>query len=249
MTKIMVARGGRAYVRSMTQIDPNLTVSELTRTVPGAFRVFERHGIDFCCGGKIPLTQACADKHVPLDALVQALAASSEPHSVEAPEGVTALIAHIIEQHHVFESAELKRLAPLADKVIRVHGGRHPELAEVGRLMRELTADLLPHMQKEELVLFPAMRALETGERGRACFATIAQPLSVMLAEHEQVGQLLRDLERVSDRYTPPDNACGSYRALYEGLAELQADVHRHIYLENELLFPRASALEVARRA
>lgn len=245
----MVRHSRRAYVPPMTQIDPHLTVSELTRTVPGAFRVFERHGIDFCCGGKIPLAQACAEKQVPLDALLQALAAGSEPHTSEPPEGVSALIAHIIEQHHVFESAELRRLAPLADKVIRVHGGRHPELAEVGRLMRELTGDLLPHMQKEEIVLFPAMRALESGEHGRACFATLAQPLSVMLAEHEQVGQLLRDLERVTDRYTPPANACGSYRALYEGLGELQADVHRHMYLENELLFPRATALEVALKA
>jgi regulator of cell morphogenesis and NO signaling len=217
--------------------------------VPGAFRVFERHGIDFCCGGKVPLTEACATAHVPLDALLQALAAGSEPHTSEPPQGVMPLIAHIIEQHHVFESAELRRLAPLADKVIRVHGGRHPELAEVGRLLGALTADLLPHMQKEEIVLFPAMRALERGEQGSACFATLAQPLSVMLAEHEQVGQLLRELTRVTDRYTPPANACGSYRALYEGLGELQADLHRHIYLENELLFPRARALELARRA
>lgn len=229
----------------MSSIDPNLTVSELTRSVPGAFRVFERHGIDFCCGGKRPLAEACADAHVPVSTLLDALSrASLYPAPLEPPKGVRALIAHIIDCHHVYEAAELARLTPLADKVIRVHGDRHPELREVGRLLEALTADLMSHMRKEEVILFPAMRALDGGGPTRTRFATLDQPLHVMLSEHDQVGQLLRDLERTTERYTPPAQACGSYRALYQGLAELQADLHRHIYLENELLFPRARALE-----
>jgi len=232
----------------MTAIDPTLTVSELTRSVPGAYRVFERHGIDFCCGGRRPLDQACMEAQVPLHDVLHALCAgSSGPKPGVIPHGVAPLIAHIIDAHHVFEAAELARLNPLAQKVLRVHGERHPELRTVGELLRALSDDLLPHMQKEEVVLFPAMRALESGEPPRVRFLKLEQPLSVMLAEHDHVGQLLRELERVTRHYTPPPNACGSYRALYEGLSELQADLHRHIYLENELLFPRARALESLR--
>ena len=228
----------------MLDIDRNLTVSELARSLPGAFRVFERHRIDYCCGGRRPLTEACQVAHVSVDALVLELATESLGAATpEPPAGVGALIDHILETHHTFEAAELTRLAPLAEKVVRVHGSARPELPRVGQLLRELAQDLIPHMCKEERVLFPAMRALEAGEPMNSCFGSIDNPLRVMLAEHDRVAELLRELERVSMRYTPPANACGTYQALYQGLAELQADVHRHMYLENELLFPRARAL------
>ena len=232
----------------MVSIDPNQTVTELARSVPGAFRVFERHGIDVGCGGKRPLAEACAIAHTPLDSVLQALSdASTGPQPNEPPTGLAKLIAHIIDTHHVFEAAELARLKPIAEKVLRVHGERHPELAEVNRLLSALSADLLSHMQKEEVVVFPAMRALENGEAPRVRSVTLDQPLGEMLTEDARVRELLRELERVTDRYTPPTHACGSYRALYQRLAELQADLQRHIYLENELLFPRARALEAVR--
>jgi regulator of cell morphogenesis and NO signaling len=229
----------------MTLPSRETTVSELTRSIPGAARVFERYGIDFCCGGKRPLEEACAVARAPVDEVVRALSETRpDPREVPVPEGLSALVDHVLSTHHVFEREELLRLSALAEKVARVHGGRHPETQRVASLFAELRADMEPHMHKEEQVLFPYMRRLAAGQGGGSHFGSIQNPIRMMHMEHERVGELLHELSEATDRYTPPADACNSYRALYDGLASLQADVHQHIHVENERMFPLALALE-----
>ncbi len=164
-------------------------------------------------------------------------------------ERLEALLDHLLDTHHVFTRAALDRLPPLAAKVLHTHGARHPELQEVAQLIDELVADLAPHLQKEERVLFPYIRALAEDTRAghaapRAGFGSLASPIACMRHEHERVEEILRELGRSTGGYRPPADACDSFRALYAGLSELKADLHRHIHLENNLLFPAAQELE-----
>jgi regulator of cell morphogenesis and NO signaling len=241
----MVALQYCAQVDSMTALDATRTVAEITQTVPGAARAFERLGIDYCCRGKEPLAHACELLSLPLDAVLQTLEQGMYGRTREdVPREPRQLIRYIIERHHVFTREELARLGRLAEKVQRVHGDKRPELAQVERLFLALADDLTPHMLKEEHVLFPYIERLADGDRSVPPFGTVENPIRMMHNEHESVGALLAELEQVTSRYTPPANACGSYRALYAGLAELQADIHMHVHLENHVLFPMAVALE-----
>jgi regulator of cell morphogenesis and NO signaling len=229
----------------MNTIDVRRTVAEITQSVPGAARAFERLGIDYCCRGKVPLETACEQANLPLQKVLMALDEAVHSRALQdAPREPRQLIHYILERHHVFTRNELERLAPLADKVRRVHGDSHPELTEVKALLQALADDLVPHMLKEERVLFPYIERLADGDSTTPPFGTIENPLRMMDAEHESVGALLVHLERVTNHYTPPAGACGSYNALYAGLKELQADIHEHVHLENHLLFPRALELE-----
>jgi regulator of cell morphogenesis and NO signaling len=233
----------------MTTIDATRTVAELTDSVPGAARTFERLGIDYCCRGKVALSRACELAHVPLESVVLLLEQGMHGRPREdVPKEPRQLIRYILDRHHEFTRTELTRLGPLAEKVERVHGSKHPELAEVHRLFFELADDMLLHMLKEERVLFPYIERLADGDHTPPPFGSIEHPLRMMNMEHESAGALLSELERVTSAYTPPDDACGSYRALYAGLKELQADLHMHVHLENHLLFPSAQALERAVR-
>jgi regulator of cell morphogenesis and NO signaling len=234
----------------MYTIDATRTVAEITQSVPGAARVFERLGIDYCCKGKEPLEKACEDAHVPLALALTTLEKNMHGRGpADAPKEPRQLLRHIVTRHHSFTRDELGRLSPLLDKVCRVHGARHPELAEIRSLFEALAEDLMPHMLKEEQVLFPYIERLADGDSTPARFGTVQNPIAMMNVEHEGVGALLAQLERVTDGYRPPEGACGSYRALYEGLKELQADIHEHVHLENHVLFPQAVALEQSLRS
>lgn len=229
----------------MTTIDVNRSVAELASALPGAARTFEELGIDYCCRGKQSLLDAVKEANLSLVEVQGRL----ERHALEHPQvpdhgDLGRLIQHLLDTHHVFTRTELARLLPLAEKVERVHARVHPELVRVRALVQELAADLLPHMQKEERVLFPYVERLLSGQRERPPFGTVANPVRVMSDEHDLVGALLLELERVTSRYTPPEDACGSYGALYAGLKALQADIHEHVHLENHVLFPAAIALE-----
>jgi regulator of cell morphogenesis and NO signaling len=245
LTIVMVEGPACAHVEGMNIIDATRTVAEITQSVPGAARVFERLGIDYCCRGKEALDKACELAHLPLENVLQTL--NSEMHGRalhDAPREPRQLIQYLLERHHTFTRDELARLDPLADKVCRVHGDKHPELLVVRSLFRKIAEDLGPHMTKEERVLFPYIERLADGDPTRPPFGSIQHPLRVMGSEHETVGFWLAELERITNRYTPPEGACGSYHALYTGLRELQADLHEHIHLENHVLFPRALELE-----
>ena len=223
-------------------------VADLVIANPATARVFERYGIDYCCRGQRPLADACAEAGVSEEAVradVESL--RSSPADQPAPGDVGGLIGHIVSNHHTYLRRELPRLIELAAKVIAAHGEAHPQVHTVGATVAELTADLLPHLAKEEKVLFPlAIELLGAIEPTSFRCGSVTNPISVMLTEHDRAGDLLAALRRQTDGYRPPADACPTWRALYAGLAELEADTHSHIHLENNLLFPKIADIETA---
>jgi regulator of cell morphogenesis and NO signaling len=214
------------------------TVRQIVLENPAAARVFESLGIDYCCGGNHPLPGACARAGVSLDEAVLKLEAlAAEPADSEdqswADASLAELTAHIVNRHHAYVRAETPRLEALLAKVISKHGERHPELRAIGELFGILTRDLASHMQKEELILFPHL-----GERDAAA------PIAVMLSEHDAAGALTARIRSLSANYQPPAAACPTYRALLQGLQEFERDLHTHVHLENNVLFPRALKME-----
>jgi regulator of cell morphogenesis and NO signaling len=234
-----------------TTLRPDLTVGELVSGNPLRARVFEQYQIDYCCGGGQLLTDACAKQSLmpqevldALDALESDLAARTE--TVDwTQESLNALVEHLLTTHHVYLKEELPRLQHLVDKVAHVHGANHPELAAVRSTYMQLVNELMPHLMKEEMILFPLIQRMEAAGSGvGAHCGSIGNPISVMLHEHDIAGDLLARLRDITHGYAPPADACGSYLALYAGLADLEFDTHLHIHKENTLLFPRAQALE-----
>jgi regulator of cell morphogenesis and NO signaling len=235
-------------------ISDTATVRDLAAGVPGATRVFENFGVDYCCGGHRTLADACLEASLPVEDLMRSLAEAglaSQP-GVERDwrqESLTALTEHIIDTHHYFTRQELDRLEKLFDKVCSRHGENHPELFEAQKTFYQLKQDLTPHMLKEEQVLFPYItRMEEAAGEGRQVpppfFGTVQNPVRMMMLEHDAVGGLLRALRATTGDYTPPPDACPSYQAMCQALAGFEADLHQHIHLENNLLFPRAIEME-----
>lgn len=230
-------------------------VGELVMARPETMRYFERLGIDYCCGGHRSLAEAC--ELAKQDAArVLADLATLEPPTAGVPSlkdwtaaSLPDLIQHIVATHHDYLREELPRLDQLMAKVLRAHGGNHAELARVDELYRALADDLMPHLMKEEQILFPYIRQMAQGQAGSSCFGSVQSPIRVMEMEHEAVGALLAELRAITDAYTAPADGCATYRALYDGLETLERDLHLHIYLENQVLHPRARDLEVTLRA
>ena len=228
-------------------------IGDIVLEMPATMRVFEEMNIDYCCGGQRSLADACAHGGKELEAVLARLkvvqtsaSAPSDPKQWQEATLVD-LIAHIEAKHHTFTRTELDRVAPLMAKVLNVHGDHHPELARIAQCFEAMYVDLVPHLDKEEQILFPFIRNLEAGRaQGGSCFGSIQNPIRAMQNEHEQVGDILRELRTLTGDYTPPADACGSYRSLFLGLRSLEEDLHLHIYLESHLLFPRAVELEEA---
>lgn len=236
------------------EMNGNTTVAQLAVENPATIEIFERHGIDFCCHGNVPLAQAATAAGIDFDRLVAELASlpvKSADTRVWTEEPMVALIEHIVRTHHESTRSEIERLVRLAVKVHGVHGERHLELATVETLVKQAYDDLIPHMLKEEQVLFPYIQSMEEActrgtSRPMPFFGTVRNPINMMLQEHDAVGELLVELRKVTADYTVPEDGCNSYRILYEGLAALENDLHVHIHLENNLLFPRAAELEAS---
>ena len=219
-------------------------LSELVLERPDWVSVFEQLGLDYCCHGDRSLAQACADAGLELDAVLVELGTSPAPADPEVvPGDPVALADHIVTVHHRYLAEELPALDELAAKVLAAHGERHAELAEVRTLVGELRAELEPHMEKEEMILFPVIRALADGQREFG-FGSVENPLRVMNAEHEAAGDVLARLRTTTGGYAVPEDGCASYQLLYERLERVEADTHVHIHKENNLLFPAAIALQ-----
>ncbi|MCC6524317.1 MAG: iron-sulfur cluster repair di-iron protein [Polyangiaceae bacterium] len=217
----------------MNQLDGNSKVGDIVTQSPGAAKVFARHGIDFCCGGGRPLGDACGERGVAVDKVLAEIASADAPP--DAPDwsalGLEQLCDEIERRYHVPQLEDLTRLEGLARKVASVHGERHPELRQLAELYIGLKEELDQHFMKEEQVLFPMIRQM-----GHAP----PPPVEVMRREHVEAGDVLRKLREVSGGYALPADACNSYRALYEGLAAFERDLHEHIHVESNILFPRA---------
>lgn len=224
----------------MTTIDATHTLGALVTDHPDLAREFERLGLDYCCGGQRSLDDACREAGLDTSELASALGALGE----RGPEpwatmGPVELIDHLEATHHTYLREELPRLVALADKVTQIHGERHPELADARDVLLELSAEIDPHMAKEEQVLFPMVRELMAAEVAPSFHSgSLRDPISVMIAEHDQVGELLARLRLLTDDYTAPADGCASYEAYSRGLADLEGDTHLHIHKENNVLFP-----------
>ncbi|HKY13635.1 MAG TPA: iron-sulfur cluster repair di-iron protein [Microthrixaceae bacterium] len=222
------------------------TLAEIVNAWPAAARVLDGLGLDYCCGGRERLDDACAAAGLdPKDVLAALGAVRAAPDPEWRSMGPAELVDHLEATHHAYLHDELPRLDALLDKVVRVHGARHRELGELREAFGELAEDLEPHLLKEERVLFPMIRELESAtELPSFHCGSIANPVSRMMVEHDRAGELLARIRLVTYDHTPPADACGSYRALFTGLADLEADTHLHVHKENNVLFPAVIAME-----
>jgi regulator of cell morphogenesis and NO signaling len=243
----------------MTSPSPETPVGQLVAEDPRRARLFERLGIDYCCGGCALLYRACREKGLDVAAVLRQLAGGEDQADLQQDEhvpcgGATAamgeLIDHIVTIHHAYLHRELPRLADLAGRVVDAHGNRHPELRELRDVFEALKDELRFHMLKEEKILFPIIARLDAAmEEPESYCGSVRNPILVMEHEHDDAGAAVARLRALTDGYTAPPDACPTYRALVEGLAALETDLHLHIHEENNILFPRARAAEGASQA
>jgi len=220
------------------------TLSDLVTQDPRRTRVLEKFEIDYCCHGQRSLREAVSEKALDLDLVAAALdIADPAPTSGRGPAENAELAHDIVDTHHAYMWQEMPRLQALVDKVHTVHGGRHPELADVRAAFTQMVAALDPHMTTEERVIFPAISRLEKQGASGAPGA-LAEPIAQLRAEHDAVGELLKEIRTLTVGYDVPDDACTSYRAMLVGLQEMELDLHEHIHKENNILFPRTVELE-----
>jgi regulator of cell morphogenesis and NO signaling len=208
-------------------------VADIATSLPGATQVFRRYKIDFCCGGQVPLSQAAAERGAALPELEAELAAL-ETGATEVPKGNEELIEHILDRYHATHRAELPELVRLAARVEERHADKPAVPRGLHAALLELSGALEDHMQKEEQILFPLMRA--------GGHPMIAAPIGRMRFEHDEHGERLANLERLAHGFELPEEACPTWRALYAGLRKLIEDVHEHVHLENNVLFARFGA-------
>ena len=225
---------------------------ETPQTIP----VFEKLGIDFCCGGNRPLEEACAAANLNVDEVLKSLAAAMaepvHPSESELQAGSLAeLISHIVKTHHVFVRTQIPEVERLMEKVYSKHGANHPQLAYLRSIFHGLGQELTTHLMKEEHILFPYIERMEEAAVEHdpilpPPFGTVANPVRMMEHEHESAGVALKALRETSQHYTPPADACTSFKALYTALENFEKDLHQHIHLENNVLFPRALEMETS---
>jgi len=240
-----------------TDITLKTAVKDIVVRYPQTRTVLETLGIDYCCGGQNTLALAAEQAGVPTDRVLadleQALT-EAEPDTASVQDwsavSLTELVDHIEQTHHVFMKAQLPRLATLLDKTIQAHGDRHGEMLEQLRHSYiSLKNDIEMHLMKEEQILFPLIRQMEAFEQHRGpapemhC-GSIGNPIGQMVYEHDVAGDFLAQMRHVTNNYTLPSDACATFTALYEGLDALEKDLHEHIHLENNILFPGTQALE-----
>jgi len=231
-----------------SQFTPETTIGAIVAARPALARVFERLGLDYCCGGKQTLAAACGRKGldpqtvaVMLEAAAVAVVAG--PVEVDAAGMTLAQLADHIEQtHHRYVKTELPRLLEMAERVGRKHGWRDARLPEVYQTVLALTEEMMNHMHKEEAVLFPIVRDIEVGAADGFHCGSIANPIRQMEREHESAGNATARLRELTNGFTPGPEDCNTHRALLAGLADFEADLHRHVHKENNILFPRALA-------
>lgn len=239
-----------------TFVDRTMTIGDLVRNEPARSRVFEMFGLDYCCGGKLPLEEACARRGLDVQSVLNGLAEADRSNARDDAPYVDAnamtlaeLADHIEHTHHAYLRRELPRLDAMVRKVADVHGSRFPWMVEVYQVFAAFAAELDSHMAKEERVLFPLIRQLESSATGSLWMTVnLTAPIRVMEHEHDDAGSALARMSDLSSGFKPPDGACNTFHAMLDGLARLERDMHQHVHKENNVLFPRAIRLESERR-
>jgi regulator of cell morphogenesis and NO signaling len=225
------------------------TVAQIVTQNIKSADVFKKHGIDFCCGGNVSVAKACARKGVDLKAfeneLTQALSTATATHNY-ASWDLGFLIDFIENTHHTYVRENIEIMLQYTNRVAEVHGESHPEVLRINELTKELVADLLPHLQKEEQILFPYVKELLQlkAQGGSVAKKFVESPIQVMSVEHDHAGDIIKEIAQLSNQFTPPAEACNTYRAMFAKLEEFQNDLFQHIHLENNILFPKAISLE-----
>jgi len=236
----------------MAVVEENKTVGKMVAQDYRKAEVFKRHGIDFCCGGNIPLSQACKEKNADIDTVQREL---DEIDNRQAPPeedfdawGLDILVDHIVGVHHVYVKKANPIIREFVNRVKMVHGMLKPNVSEISDRFDALTLELDAHMQKEETILFPYIKKLVAAKKAGtsifAPFGTVENPINMMLAEHDSAGNELEAIQKLSEDYTPPKGACATHIVSYGQLKEYADDLMRHIHLENNVLFPKAIELE-----
>lgn len=229
------------------------TVGELAAKDYRKVEVFKKYGIDFCCGGKKSLDKVCSEKGINREKLEMDLSQTETmtnlPSQDFASWDIPFLIDYIVNTHHKYVIQSLPVIFEFTQKVARVHGKEHPEVVVVARLFMKVMDELNQHMMKEENVLFPYIKQLfkiksEDGSIHTPPFGTVMNPINMMEHEHDVVGNLMHEIRNITNNYSLPDGACNSYRYSYSKLNEFEEDLHQHIHLENNILFPKTIDLE-----
>ncbi|MDA0691393.1 MAG: iron-sulfur cluster repair di-iron protein [Nitrospinae bacterium] len=234
----------------MTNLDIHSRINDFTKEDMRLAKVLEGLGIDTCCGGNKSLAEACREKGLDPKVVLKELVPSEEPVDSREEEkdwsdaDLTDLVTHIEETHHVYLKKVLPQLSALIEKVVKAHGERHPELSDLQKIFALLRADLEPHMMKEERVLFPMIRQIESGAGPEELHCGTQGPINVMRMEHQRAEALQEKLRKITNNFTLPEDGCKTYRLMLEGLENLDADLNVHIYKENEVLFPRVLTTE-----
>lgn len=231
------------------------TVRDIALEEPSSIRVFEEFGIDYCCGGRKPLSEACATRNIEVNHVIAALERAAEGQHRQGgdwkSQPLALLVRHIVDTHHAYVRREVPRLAQLAARVVSRHGDTRAELPVIQNKLADLSAELTQHCTKEEVVLFPYIAKLEAAilnnaERPHSCFGSVNDPIAMMMREHDAAGTLTAGIRDLSSGFTPPVGACPTFHAFYAGLHEFEQDLHQHVHLENNILFPRAAAMETS---
>jgi regulator of cell morphogenesis and NO signaling len=233
-------------------LNESMTIGEMVANDFRKAEVFRKYGIDYCCGGKITLQQSCQKKGINFDEINQDLLAIDERKDRSEDYkswDMDFLVDYIVNKHHKYVTNSHPMMLELSAKVARVHGDRHLELIEINRLFVEIAEELMSHMYKEENILFPFIKEIakakrEGSELNRPAFGTIQNPINMMESEHVSAGGSLEEIKELSLNFTPPEDACNSYRVFFSKLNEYEQDLHHHIHLENNILFPKAIAAE-----
>lgn len=238
--------------------DKTKTVRDLAVENPAATRIFEKFRIDYCCGGNLTLEQACENANVEIEVVSKLLkTASGETSGAGISEiafnsmSLAALADYIVRKHHSFTREETERITNLLEKTCNAHGANHAELFEIQKIFGALRLEIENHLLKEERMLFPYIALMESSLAfGQpvppAPFGTTKNPVAVMVREHDAAGEHLREIRRLSREFAAPDDACITYQTLYAALEAFERDLHQHIHLENNILFPKAIEMEAA---
>jgi regulator of cell morphogenesis and NO signaling len=228
------------------------TVAEIVVQNIKTAHVFKKHGIDFCCGGGITIEKACLKNSVDYAILKKEIETISnglsKAYNYDDWE-LDFLIDHIINVHHTYVEESIPLLLAYSNKVAHVHGHHYQEVVKINTLVEAVAQELGGHMKKEEVILFPYIKQLVKAEKegqklAMPPFGTVNNPIQMMFQEHENAGDVLKQIAKLSNDYTPPPGACNTFRALYSKLEEFEQDLHQHIHLENNILFPKAVELE-----
>ncbi|MBJ2125704.1 iron-sulfur cluster repair di-iron protein [Flavobacterium sp. IB48] len=215
--------------------------------------VFSKYRIDFCCKGNRTVTEVCEKQNIDADALLEnvlQVVQSENSGSIDFNSWPLDLLADYIEKtHHRYVEEKINVLLPFLDKLCKVHGANHPELFKINELFIGCAGELSQHMKKEELILFPFVKRMvktkeSDGILSQPSFVTVSNPIAMMMHEHDNEGERFREIAELTNNYTPPADACTTYRVTFAMLKEFEADLHKHIHLENNILFPKAVTLE-----